>query len=56
MLGIDFIRNDSRLAVSYNLLSVRFNRRVRVVTFLYELEALLLLNKVLICNLVILVF
>ena len=25
MAGIDFIRNDSRLAVSYNLLSIRFN-------------------------------
>jgi len=40
MAGIDFIRNDSRLAVSYNLLSVRFNQRLRVVTFLDELEVI----------------
>ena len=38
--GIDFIRNESRLAVSYNLLSVRFNQRLRVVTFLDELEVI----------------
>jgi NADH dehydrogenase (ubiquinone) Fe-S protein 3 len=36
--GLDFIRNESRLAVSYNLLSVRFNQRLRVITFLDELE------------------
>jgi NADH dehydrogenase (ubiquinone) Fe-S protein 3 len=36
--GIDFIANESRLAVSYNLLSVRYNKRLRVITFLSELE------------------
>jgi NADH:ubiquinone oxidoreductase subunit C len=40
MAGIDFIRTSSRLAVSYNLLSVRFNQRIRVVTFLNEMEVL----------------
>ena len=40
MAGIDFIRKDSRLAVSYNLLSVRFNQRIRVVVFLNELEVI----------------
>ena len=50
MAGIDFIRNDSRLAVSYNLLSVRFNQRVRVVTFLHELEVLPSLTKIFMCS------
>jgi NADH dehydrogenase (ubiquinone) Fe-S protein 3 len=50
MAGIDFIRNDSRLAVSYNLLSVRFNQRVRVVTFLNELEILPSLTKIFMCS------
>jgi len=50
MAGIDFIRNDSRLAVSYNLLSVRFNQRIRVVTFLNELEVLPSITKIFMCS------
>jgi NADH dehydrogenase (ubiquinone) Fe-S protein 3 len=50
MAGIDFIRNDSRLAVSYNLLSVRFNQRIRVVTFIHELEVLPSLTKIFMCS------
>jgi len=48
--GIDFIRNESRLAVSYNLLSVRFNQRIRVVTFLDELEVIPSLTSVFKCS------
>jgi NADH dehydrogenase (ubiquinone) Fe-S protein 3 len=50
MAGIDFIRNDSRLAVSYNLLSVRFNQRIRVITFIHELEVLPSLTKIFMCS------
>jgi NADH/F420H2 dehydrogenase subunit C len=38
--GLDFIKNRCRLAVSYNLLSLRFNQRFRVMTFLDSLEFL----------------
>ena len=48
--GIDFIRNDSRLAVSYNLLSVRFNQRIRVITFLDELEVIPSITSIFKCS------
>jgi NADH-quinone oxidoreductase subunit C len=32
--GLDFIHFGSRLAVSYNLLTIRFNRRIRLIVFL----------------------
>jgi NADH/F420H2 dehydrogenase subunit C len=32
--GLDFIRNSFRLAVSYNLLSIQFNQRLRILAFL----------------------
>jgi NADH dehydrogenase (ubiquinone) Fe-S protein 3 len=48
--GIDFIRNDSRLAVSYNLLSVRFNQRIRVITFLDELEIIPSITSIFKCS------
>jgi NADH dehydrogenase (ubiquinone) Fe-S protein 3 len=48
--GLDFIRNDFRLAVSYNLLSVRFNQRVRVVTLLGALDVLSSVIRVFECS------
>ena len=48
--GIDFIRNESRLAVSYNLLSVRFNQRIRVITFLDELEVIPSITSIFKCS------
>jgi NADH dehydrogenase (ubiquinone) Fe-S protein 3 len=36
--GLDFIENTCRTAVSYNFLSTRFNQRLRVLTFLGELN------------------
>jgi NADH:ubiquinone oxidoreductase subunit C len=35
--GLDFILSGFRLAVSYNLLSVRFNKRLRLLVFLETL-------------------
>ena len=34
IVGLDFVFNKPRFAVSYNLLSIKYNRRVRVLSFL----------------------
>jgi NADH/F420H2 dehydrogenase subunit C len=48
--GLDFVQNNCRLAVSYNLLSVRFNQRIRVTTFLGAMEFLPSISGVFSCG------